>query len=228
MKYGKALKPLSGIILALLILCGCTNLLGENYSEASEAKKLYSQLNSGHFYMRDNQSGEITQEFTFMYDNEDTLHYFYMAKDGEDVYYEFHNGSEMNYKHKNDKEWTGVTYGSDDFYVYTKEKKHPYTDQGVIAVNAYAVTEAKVEKREEGKKVDFKYDASKLSDAFSDASEMGELKSFESTLWLNNKGYCYRLDQKGVFEKEGKEETSDFSLFIDKMNEIEEIERPQV
>ena len=60
-------------------------------------------------------------------------------------------------------------------------------------------------------------------------SELGELKRFECSIWLDKNGYCYRLDQKGVFDNVGEESVSDYSMFIDKMNEIEgDIKRPEV
>lgn len=223
----KLIKRLSVVLLisSCFIFSGCMNANYSNiegYSDVNNAKKLYADLNSGHFYMQDNATGQKTEEFTFMYNSNGNLAYSHTATDGDDIFYEYCNGAELSYKHKNDEEWTMITYGDDDFQVYTKDKKHPYTDGGVISVNAYAITDSLVEKNDEGQKITFTYDPKALADSL---SQLGELKSFESTLWLNNEGYCYRLDQKAVFEKNG-EQISDYSLFIDNMNSITEITKP--
>lgn len=224
----KLKKLLSSILLfsACSIFAGCVNINYSNiegYADVNNAKKLYAELNSAHFYMQDNTTGQISEEFTFMYNSNGNLLYSHTATDGENVYYEYCNGAELSTKHKSDENWTLLTYGDEGFQVYTREKKHPYTDEGVISVNAYAITDSLVEKTDEGEKVFFNYNPKALADSL---SELGELKSFESTIWLNNEGYCFRLDQRAVFENNG-EQVSDYSLFIDNMNDVAEIIKPK-
>lgn len=197
----------------------------EGYSDVMAAKKLYADLNSGHFYMQDNETGEVTEEFTFRYRDDGNLTYVSMGTEGEKVYYEFHNGSEINYKYNDEHQWSFIQRGDENYRVYDRKNRHPYTNEGVISMNAYAVTGSRVEEQDEGKKITFYYDAAQFAESL---SELGELQSFESSIWLDNGGYCYRLDQKGVFEKDGKETVSDFSMLIDSMNEVGEIKRPEV
>ena len=197
------------------------NILG--YAEAANAKTLHSQLDSGHISVIDNSTGELTEEFTFMYRSDGNLMYSYMGNDGETVRWEFHNGSEINYRESGDTEWSYIEPGSEEYFVYTETNRHPYTAEGVIAVNAYAITDSKAEEADGGRKITFYYDASRLADTLSD---IGVLDSFESTLWLDGEGYCYRLDQLAVFD--GGELVSDFSMFIDMMNEVTELSRPEI
>jgi len=217
----------------LITLSACLGNLGENaayksiegYSDVKNAKKLYTELDSGHFYMQDNASGLVTMEFIFKYREDGKLTYFYMGSEEDTVYYEFHNGSELDHKNKGDSEWSFEAQGSENYYVYDRKNRHPYTDEGVISMNAYAVKESSVQETDAGKKITFYYNAEEFKDSL---SMLGELKSFESTIWLNDDGYCCRLDQKGVFDNEGVEEISDYSMFIDSMNEIDEVKRPEV
>ena len=195
----------------------------EGYDRAANAKTLYAQLDSGHFYMQDNATGKITEEFTFLYRSDGNLMYSYMGDDGEERYYEFHNGSEINNRYDGDESWSFIQQGEEDYYVYSKSNRHPYTAEGLISVNAYAVTDSKVEDYDNGVKITFYYDASRLADTL---SEIGELDSFESTLWLNEEGYCYRLDQLAVFDD--GENISDYSMYIDSMNELTELVRPEI
>lgn len=197
----------------------------EGYSDVQKAKKLYTDLDSGHFYMQDNSTAQVTEEFTFRYREDGNLTYIYMGTESDKVYYEFHNGSEINYKTNTDTEWSFTAQGNEQYFVYDRKNRHPYTNEGVISLNAYAVTDSKTEENENGKKITFYYNAELLADQL---AELGEIKSFESSIWLNNDGYCYRLDQKGVFQKDGAEEVSDFSMFIDSMNELGELKRPEV
>ena len=213
---------------------GCLGVFGNNaaysdiegYSDVQKAKKLYTELDSGHFYMQDNESCEVTVEFVFKYRSDGKLTYYYMGSEGDDVYYEFHNGSELDHKKKGEKEWQFESQGGEKYVVYDRRNRHPYTEEGVISMNAYAVTGSKLEETGDGgKKITFYYDPEEFKESL---SMLGELKSFECTVWLNGEGYCYRLDQKGVFDNEGKDEVSDYSMFIDGMNEIEEVKRPEV
>lgn len=225
----KIVKKLSILLAACFTFCGCMNNSYSNiegYPDVSNAKKLFSELDSGHFYMQDNTTGQKTEEFTFMYSQNGNLIYSHTATDGDDVYYEYCNGAELSYKHKNDKEWSLLTYGDDEFIIYTRKNKHPYTDGGVISVNAYAITNSAVEENSDGKKVTFFYAPAALADSL---LSLGDLKSFESSLWLNHDGYCYRLDQKAVFKNADGDGESirDYSLFIDNMNSVGEISKPE-
>ena len=197
----------------------------EGYAEVKAAKELYVKLDSGHMYMQDNSDGRVTEEFTFKYREDGKLTYSYMGSDGDTVYYEFHNGSEINHKNKGDTEWQFEAQGSENYYVYDRKSRHPYTDEGVISMNAYAVKESSTEEANGGQKITFIYDPEQFKESL---SMLGELKSFESTIWLDGDGYCYRLDQKGVFDNNGAEEVSDYSMFIDTMNKVENIIRPEV
>lgn len=225
----KLLKSTAAAI-SVCLLGGCT--FGsasykdiQGYAEVTRAKKLYAELDSGHMYMQDNSSGEITEEFTFKYRDDGFLTYVYMGTDGEQVRYEFHNGSEINYKNRGDTEWSFLQQGSEDYYVYDKKNKHPYTNEGVISMNAYAVKNSTVEDINGGKKISLEYDETQFAESL---AGLGELQSFDSVIWLNDEGYCYRLDQKGVFLNDGEKSVSDYSMFIDSMNEVKELIRPEV
>lgn len=194
----------------------------EGYAQAARAQKLYSELESCHFYMQNNATSEKTVEFTFKYRADGQLEYMYTASDEEGLYLEYHNGSELNRREVGQKEWSFISRGSDNYYSYSKENKHPFTTEGVISVNAYAVTDSSAEKDGDGEKISFKYDAAAFEGSF---EGMGKIKSFESTVWINSEGYCYRLDQKGVFEKDGEENVYDYSMFIDMMNAVDRVER---
>ena len=219
------------LLLALVTAAGCSfGSLGnaaygsiEGYPEAANAKTLYAPLDRGHFYMQDNATGMITEAFTFKYRSDGNMVYSYMGTEDGVVYYEFHNGSEINKRYGHEDSWSFVQQGSDDYFVYTRDDPHPYAGQGVISVNAYAVTDSEVEEYDGGLKITFYYDAAQLADSL---AELGALDSFESTLWLNEEGYCYRLDQLAVFD--GGESVSDYSMFIDRMNEVEELTRPEI
>lgn len=216
------------VIFVLLAAAGCAfgdsaymNILG--YPEAANAKTLYAQLDSGHIRVVDNSTGEVTEEFTFMYRPDGNLMYSYMGSDGDEIYYEFHNGSEINYHSDADTEWSYMDQSDEQYFVYTRTSQHPYTAEGMISVNAYAITDSKAEPEGDGWRITFYYNAHQLADPL---AEVGKLDSFESTLWINGDGYCYRLDQLAVFD--GGETVSDFSMYIDSMNEVKELVRPEI
>lgn len=227
----KAVACLTAATLLTSSFCGCSPESAayksiDGYEEAANAKKLYAALDSGHLTTVDNSTGNTTMEFSFMYRPDGNLMYSSMSSEGDQVLYEFHNGSEINRREGGSTDWTFILQGEEDYYVYTRDDPHPYTTEGVISVNAYALTDSKVEDAEDGgKKITFYYDPAQLASAL---AELGELQSFESTIWLNSEGYCFRLDQKAVFDNGGKEEVSDFSMYIDQMNEITHLSRPEI
>lgn len=213
-----------GAVILVLVSASC-NISSDysgitGYEQVSKAQKLYAELESGHFYMQNNDTGEKTEEFTFRYREDGQLSYMYAANDGSGTYLEFHNGSEINTKTDKDADWSFISQGNENYYSYSKDNKHPYTTEGVISMNAFAVTEGKAEELSEGgEKISFSYNPSLLASAF---SEIGKLESFTSAVWINEEGYCYRLDQVGKFDG-GK--VMDYSMFIDSMNEVEKVER---
>ena len=194
----------------------------EGYDQVVNAQRLYAELDSGHFFMQNNTTEEKTGEFTFKYREDGQLAYMYMAADENGIYLEFHNGSEINLKENGAEEWSFIAQGDEKYYSYSRENKHPFTTEGVISMNAFAVTDSLAEKDGDGEKIQFKYNVAAFAESF---EGMGTIKSFESTVWINGEGYCWRLDQKGVFQKDGKENVYDYSMFIDEMNEVEKVER---
>lgn len=222
----KTVKGMTALLL-LAAVTGCS--VSSDYygiagsAEAAKAKILYSQLDSGRIRVVDNHTGENTEEFTFMYRSDGHLMYSYAVSDGDTIRCEFHNGDEVSYCKDGGDEWEIIDPSSEDYFVYTRTNRHPLTAESVIAVNAYAVADSKLEENGDGLKITFYYNASLLADSL---LEIGSLDSFESVLWLDGEGYCYRLDQLAVFD--GGETVSDLSMFIDSMNEIDELTPPNI
>lgn len=228
-KLTKNIIKITSAAIITSLFGGCTFLGSDygnipGYAEISRAKELYTELDSGHMYMQDNDTGEVTEEFTFRYREDGCLTYIYTGTEGDMKRCEFHNGSEINYKNSGDTQWSFIQQGDDSYCVYDRTNRHPYTGEGVISMNAYAVKNSTVEDVNGGKKISLEYDETQFAEAL---AELGELKSFDSVIWLDEEGYCYRLDQKGVFLNDGEETVSDYSMFIDSMNRVGELTRPE-
>lgn len=195
------------------------------YSEIENARKLYSGLYSAHLTITDCEKDMLTQELTFMYDEQDRLMYSYYGTDGTAQYFEYHNGDE--YSYTGGGEWKTLTEGDENYRKYTKSAKMSMTDAGMIFIKPESITSSSVEQDGESKVIRTEYDAAALNSSMSSQLGLvGSLKSFEVIYTLDKDGYCIAMEQIGTAEQDGKESKVDYLLKIDKMNDIADIVKP--
>ena len=147
-------------------------------------------------------------------------------------YYEFNNGTELDTWHTGDTEWTFAVKGSEDYYSYSRAKRHYFAD-GELLLNDYpsAVRSAEVKNEVGGiKRVLIQYDDAKISQY----EQMSGVTDYSQEYWTDNifdsnvivdNGQCYSLIVS--YSKDGKKYSYYISIaFPDPSAPIERIEPP--
>lgn len=220
------MKKLVSVVLSLMLILaisGCadySNIVGHDI--IMEARYLYSNLNSGHLVVKDDDTGLITQEFTFTYDSNGILMYSYFGTDGETKYYEYHNGSE--YMYTENGEWKTLTNQSENFVRYSKEQRNNLTSDITLMFIPKNITNSKEEVKQDERIYTYTYDASSLSTQ--QLGETGTLKEYSTTFTIDKNGYCTKLQQNGTIDKDGKIGKVNYTMIIDKMNDVAEVTKP--
>lgn len=198
------------------------------YDIIKTAKEKYAALESAHVVITDDDTEKVTQDFVFKYEG-DTLTYSYVGYDGSSSYYEFHNGSELDYYDNTSTGWNYLDNASEDYYVYTKSDKNSLTTESVIALNAESIVSGEKTDGENGAVVlRYTYNAEKMNSYSTSLSKLGTIKSFETTFYIDADGYCTRMSQNGVLTGETGDFEVNYTMIISEMNSVEKIVRPEV
>ena len=222
-------KITAAVMSALLIIstAGCSTADPDGYSDIRNARKLYSELYSAKLTVTDKETGMVTQELAFKYNQQDELVYSYYGTDGTTVYYEYHNGSEYNYY--SDGEWHTLVSGDENYVSYSRSRKMSMTDEGMIFAKAESVTSSTITETAAGKTIEMVYDAAALNSSMaSQLGLVGELESFKVIYTLDSDGYCTSLEQIGTAVKDGKQSKVDYLMTVEHMNDVTSIEQPEV
>ena len=219
-------------IVCALALSGCS-LFGADYSgiagysQVETARDLYTALDSGRLTIVDNSSGEITQDFVFKYEG-DVLTYSYVVVDENEIYCEYHNGSEINYTTDKDEAWTALDATSEQYFVKSKTDRHPLTDRTAISINADSIVSGTVsEQADGGFVITYDYDIEKLASYATALETVGTLTGFATALEIDGEGYCTALTQTATFiDADGNELAVDYTMTITQMNSVESVTRP--
>ena len=195
---------IASAVTALGILSACAN---EPELEGSElildARKAYAELDSAKVTMTNEETGEVDQEFTFMYDEKDVCVFSYYGKNGDDVYAQYNNGVE-DMKFENGK-YSHTVRGDRDFNQYTRSARHPQADEGLLVYSPTAVKKADKSEKDGEISVRYEYDLAKMGaqiegvDATGFETEFrftkdGELLWFTETTLSKDKNYSYKIE----------------------------------
>lgn len=219
----------AALLMSAALFTGCAG--GSKFDgcdEINAAKKLYENVDSGHVTVVDNITGLITQDFTFMYDDSDVLNYSYRGTDGDVIFYEYGNGSEINYCYATDNQWSVIIQGSDEFYNYTRTNRHAFTSQSVISLNESSITGTTVKDNSDGgKTVTVQYDVAKLNtNSGSQMDAIGSFANFNAEITLNGDGYVVELHQWGEVVGDGANTDLDYTTTFTELNQVTEVTRP--
>ncbi len=228
-RTGKIIAVIISALTAVTAVTACSADYShiEGYSDIENARKLYASLYSAELTVTDKGTGDVTQELTFCYDQNDTLSYSYFGTDGNTKYYEYHNGAEFNYY--SDGEWHTLVSGDQNYVCYNRTNKMSMTDEGMIFIKPDSVTSSEVKQTADGKTITMQYDVSKLNSSMSSQLGLvGDLDSFSVVYYLDKDGYCTSMEQTGTATKDGARSKVDYLMEISHMNDIASVEKPEV
>lgn len=228
-RTGKTIAAVITAITAVTALTACSADYShlDGYNDIENARKLYASLYSAELTVTDKETGTVTQELTFCYDQNDTLSYSYYGTDGKTKYYEYHNGSEYNYY--SDGEWHTLVSGDQNYVSYNRTNKMSMTAEGMIFIKPESVTSSEVQQSADGKVITMQYDVSKLNSSMaSQLGLVGDLDSFSVVYTLDKDGYCVTMEQIGTATKDGVQSKVDYLMEISHMNDIASVEKPEI
>lgn len=202
---------------ACFVFTGCQKSV-EGDELINKARDEYVKLDSARVVMTNTETDEVEQEFTFKYDEKDTLIFSYYGKNEGKEYALYNDGynSEM-YK---DEKYTKLTSDDKDFQKYTREATYPQADKGMILLESNSVKEAEVKEENGGTHVIHVYDADKISAD----SDQGELKAFTAEYFFNKNGDLDHFTETSVIDKDGKEKTYSYKIEITEKNSVDKVE----
>lgn len=228
-RTGKITAAIVSAITAITAISACSADYSHinGYTDIENARKLYASLYSAELTVTDKETGTVTQELTFCYDQNDTLSYSYFGTDGSTKYYEYHNGSEYNYY--SEGEWHTLVSGDQNYVCYTRSNKMSMTDEGMIFIKPDSVTSSEVKETADAKTITMQYDVSKLNSSMSSQLGLvGDLDSFSVVYTLDKDGYCISMEQIGTATKDGVQSKVDYLMTVSHMNDIASVEKPEV
>lgn len=229
------IKRIFAVALSLMLLITCTACQKsyshiEGYDDIVNARKLYASLNSASLTVTDAEKGVITQEMSFLYDIQDRLAYSYFGTDGKTSYYEYHNGYEYSYFDKT--EWKTLVEGDENYHFYTRIAKMSMVDEGMIFLKGESITDSKVTNTDKGKVIEFTYDHNALNSSMKNQLGLvGNLISFKVIYTLDSEGYLTKMEQIGKASQDDTQSivtNINYVLEIKNMNDVSEIEKPEV
>lgn len=224
-------KRVSFCLFIIITVCFMTSCGGAQFDGADElkrAKKLFEEMNSARITVSDNIGGTMSQSFAFSYDAADTLIYAYSADSGDgDMYYEYHNGSEIVKTTDSAGEWTAVAEGSENYYSYSRSVRSSYTSASLLAFFDSCVSQSSVTENESGgKTIRLSYDLDALNALGLLSAEVGTLEAFEEEISLDADGSCVRLTQSGASVSDGASSDYSYTIIIEEINAAEKTVRP--
>lgn len=223
-KMMKKIRSLIYIIIVCL-MCGCAGTADyTGRSDIEKARKLHSGLEGAKITMTDNTTSEIIQEISYVFVGEVMTYMYHGEQDGKS-YYEFNNGTELDYITLPDEtEWSFCSRGDENYYSYSRTAPHYFADgKQLFATYSNAISTATSVSEDDGDTVyTYTYNGGGLADynLFEGTAPSDFIMSYR----LNEDGYCTEF--RNMYTLDGTR--YDYTVTISEMNAIEKVERTEV
>ena len=179
-----------------LCVCGCSQ--KEHYYEGKELIDRAAEIHTGYesvsVTISDDITNEVLQSIEYRFEGE-VMQYMYSAHiDGKD-YYEYNNGTELNYITLPDEtEWSFAAKGTEGYYTYSKASRHYFADGAQLFTDyEAAVSSSEINDTGEQMIVMLSYDTDKLSE-YAALKEYGEFKDFTMIFYIDkDEGNCIQF-----------------------------------
>lgn len=218
MKRLRIISVAASVVLALcLTACSSEPLEGEDLVLAAREK--YESYDSAKVVITNEATGEVEQEFTFKYDEKDSLTYLYTGGYEGENYIQYNNGFECYTEQSG--EFSFTQRGDSDFEAYTRDSKHPQASGAYLPFERGAINNTEKETDADGGKT---YSYSYDPDSFE--TEAG-IVSFKAIYHFNKSGDLLYFEEISVMKNNDKSETEhSYRIDIEDINSVGEIENP--
>lgn len=189
--FGDSMKKIFSyiyIIMVCLCACGCSQ--KEHYYEGKELIDRAAEIHTsfGSATVSVSEGAETVQYIEYRFEGE-VMQYMYSAHVDGKHYYEYNNGTELNYITLPDEtEWSFAAKGSEGYYTYSKASRHYFAD-GAQLFNDFeaAVSSSEIHDTGEQMIVKLDYDTKKLSE-YTAFREYGDFKEFTMVFYIDKDG----------------------------------------
>lgn len=171
-------------------MCGCAK--KEYYYEGKElidkAAEIHTDYESASVTISDDVTNEVLQKIEYRFEGE-VMQYMYSAHVDDKDYYEYNNGTELNYITLPDEtEWSFAAKGTEGYYTYSKASRHYFADGAQLFTDyEAAVSSSEIHDTGEQMIVKLDYDIDKLSE-YAALREYGEFKDFTMIFYIDKDG----------------------------------------
>ncbi len=188
----KALGIYIIMVCIVVTLSGCAGGSYEGKNLVDKAKTLHTELEAANIVVYDYSGrapdeGAAVQEISYRFAG-DVMQYMYLGRDAKpgEEYYASNNGTELDTWHTGDTGWSAVAKGNEEFYNYSRIKRHYFAD-GALLLNDYAsaAKSASVRTENDGASVvKIEYDDSKIAQY----DQMQGVTGYRQEYWLDVAG----------------------------------------
>ena len=189
-KRTKRISALLPITAFIVLLCGCKAAGSyEGKALTDRAKSLHTSLESAHITVTD-MNNELVQDISYRFAG-DIMQYMYYGKDSESgkEYYEFNNGTELDYITLPDEtEWSFKSKGEDGYYNYSRASRHYFADGSKLFTDYAAAVSGSEEGYSlyGGKSLTLSYDTEKLRQY----EGMADITAYREVFEFDEEGFC--------------------------------------
>lgn len=215
------------IIMVCLCVCGCAK--KEYYYEGKElidkAAEIHTSYESASVSVNKGLS-ETLQYIEYRFEGE-VMQYMYSANVDGKGYFEFNNGTELNYITLPDEtEWSFVAKGTEGYYTYSRASRHYFADgEQLFADYEAAVADSEITENDGQTIIRLSYDTEKLKQ-YSALKEYGEFADFSMTFYINNELGCCTMFTNDYTLTDGTKHSYTVTAF--RRNENLPIERIEI
>ena len=214
-------------IIIVYTLCGCgTKADYEGKDLIDKAAAMHTEKESATIVVIDNLTGKSLQRIEYRFVG-DVMQYMYTGEQEGKTYYEYNNGTELNFiTIPDEKEWSFTSKGKEDFYSYSRIARHYFADGAQLFCDYEgAVKESKTIPFYDVNILRLYYDTDKLME-YSSIAAYGKFSRFEIDFSLDPEtGECKRIRTKYTLENGEK---ADYTVTFLPREASEEIKRVEI
>ena len=187
------MKKILSLIYIIIVCLGVSACSAKEYNyEGKElidkAAEIHTGYESASVTISDEFTNEVLQSIEYRFEGE-VMQYMYSAHLDDKDYYEYNNGTELNFITLPDEtEWSFYAKGDENYYSYSKASRHYFADGAQLFTDyEAAVMSSEIHDTGEQMIVKLDYDISKLSQ-YAALKEYGDFKEFTMIFYINKDG----------------------------------------
>ncbi len=205
----------------MLSACSQKEIQGAELIEKSQAEM--EKLNSATIIVKNEKQNETEQSFSFIYNEDGTVTYLYIATIEETNYIEYNNGKEM-FVLKNGQV-SKISNKDEGFVAYSRDNPHENSGKGMILFNNNLVDKSNIVEVKGKTIVTHEYDVKKMKKL---DDKLDNVRAFTIIYHFDENGNLEHYNESTDIENKGVIHNTVYRFDIKEKNQIAEIEKPSI